>query len=239
MRCYWGSHRLASLLKSLEDIQATPLISLSQTPLYQHIISSIPSLRTQIQNAVTASMKQWLLEIRNVTGTVGKAAIEAMDARARKWRSRREKDLMLRLSRVGSAVEVVTYERSESMSELHLVYHRHFTVCTADNVLDQVKVDFQPLYQCIHIYMSLDSLDELRNSYQADRKACDQLHHVLNIANYDCRRNQTSYFPSIFHCRLYPKLSRRYAVSLLSSLMFWRRHPVFDLSRKLRSFGTQ
>lgn len=44
--------------------------------------------------------------------------------------------------------------------------------CT-DNVLDKdkIKVDFQPLYQCVHIYISLDSLDDLRTSYQADRKA--------------------------------------------------------------------
>lgn len=43
-----------------------------------------------------------------------------------------------------------------------------------DNVLDndKLKVDFQPLYQCIHIYTTLDSLDELRKSYQADRKVC-------------------------------------------------------------------
>lgn len=109
-------------------MQATPLNSLSQTPLYQHIISSIPSLRIQIQNAVTASMKQWLLEIRNVTGTVGKAAIEVMDARTRKWRTRREKDPMLRLSRVGSAVEVVTHERSDSMSDWYLVYQQRFTM---------------------------------------------------------------------------------------------------------------
>ncbi|KAL4076144.1 exocyst complex subunit Sec15-like-domain-containing protein [Scleroderma citrinum] len=149
--------RFWSALRSLEDIQATPSSSLSQTPLYQHILSSIPSLRVQIQNAVTASMKQWLLEIRNVTGTVGKAAIDAMDARTRKWRARRERDPMLRLSRVGSAVEMVTHERSDN------------------NVLDQVKVDFQPLYQCIHIYMSLDSLDELRKSYQADRRAQSDL----------------------------------------------------------------
>lgn len=59
-------------------------------------------------------MKQWLLEVRNATGTVGKVAIEAMDARVKKWRARRDKDPMLRLSRVGSAVEMVTFERSDS-----------------------------------------------------------------------------------------------------------------------------
>ena len=41
------------------------------------------------------------------------------------------------------------------------------------NVLDNDKlhVDFKPLFECIHIYTSLDSLTELKRSYQADRKA--------------------------------------------------------------------
>ncbi|OAX44483.1 exocyst complex subunit Sec15-like protein [Rhizopogon vinicolor AM-OR11-026] len=150
---YW------SALRSLEDIQSLPSNSLSQTPFYQHLLSSLPSLRIQIQNAVTASMKQWLLEIRNVSGRVGKLALEAMELRTRKWKSRRERDPMLRLSRVGSAVEMVTQERSDT------------------NVLDseKLKVDFKPLYQCIHIYTTLDSIDDLRKSYQADRKAQSDL----------------------------------------------------------------
>ena len=39
-----------------------------------------------------------------------------------------------------------------------------------DMVLETLEVDFKPLYQSIHIYTTLDSLDELRKSYQADRK---------------------------------------------------------------------
>ena len=34
----------------------------------------------------------------------------------------------------------------------------------------ELKVDFKPLYHCIHIYTALDSIDELRKSYQADRR---------------------------------------------------------------------
>jgi|SRR5712671_4421166 len=90
-----------------------PQSSLSQTPLFQHILMSLPSLRGQIKDAVTASTKQWLLEIRNLTGEVGKLALEAMENRTRRWRSRREKDPMLRLSRVGSAVETVSYETTD------------------------------------------------------------------------------------------------------------------------------
>lgn len=58
-------------------------------------------------------MKQWLLEIRNVSAEVGRLAVEVMDTRTRYWRARREKDPLLRLSRVGSAVELVTYEKNE------------------------------------------------------------------------------------------------------------------------------
>ena len=90
-----------------------PSNSLSQTPLFQHLMSSLPSLRAQVKDAVTASTKQWLREIRNVSGKGGKLAVDAMEARTRRWRMRREKDPVLRLSRVGSAVELVSNEKSE------------------------------------------------------------------------------------------------------------------------------
>lgn len=145
-----------------------PQSSLSQTPLFQHILTSLPSLRGQIKDAVTASTKQWLLEIRNVTGEVGKLALEAMESRTRRWRSRREKDPMLRLSRVGTAVETVSYETTDGAC--HTSFSFRLPYVSADMVLETLKVDFKPLYQSIHIYTTLDSIDELRKSYQADRK---------------------------------------------------------------------
>ncbi|KAJ3518083.1 hypothetical protein NLJ89_g99 [Agrocybe chaxingu] len=146
---YW------SALRSLEDIQSMPPTSLSQTPFFQHLLSSLPSLRGQIKDAVTASMKQWLLEIRNISAEVGRLAVESMESRTRRWRQRREKDPLLRSNRVGSAVELVTYEKIEYNDKLH--------------------VDFKPLFECIHIYTTLDSLNELQKSYQADRKAQSDL----------------------------------------------------------------
>lgn len=150
---YW------SALRSLEDIESIPPTSISQTPFFQHLSSSLPSLRVQIKDAVTASMKQWLLEIRTVSAEVGQLAVENMENRTRFWRTRRERDPLLRMSRVGSAVEFVTYEKNEF------------------NVLnnDKLKVDFKPLFECIHIYDTLGLLEELRVSYQADRKAQSDL----------------------------------------------------------------
>lgn len=42
----------------------------------------------------------------------------------------------------------------------------------ADAVLDNdnVKIDFKPLYTCIHIHDTLDAREELQLSYQADRR---------------------------------------------------------------------
>ncbi|TEB35768.1 rsec15 [Coprinellus micaceus] len=150
---YW------SALRSLEDIQNMPSTSLSQTAFFQHLLSSLPSLRSQIKDAVTASMKHWLLDIRNISTEVGRLAVESMEQRTRRWRSKREKDPLLRMSRVGSAVELITYEKTDF------------------NVLnnDRLQVDFKPLFECIHIYTSLDSLNELQKSYQADRKAQSDL----------------------------------------------------------------
>lgn len=90
-----------------------PPTSLSQTPLFQHLLSSLPSLRGQIKDAVTASVKQWLLDMRNISAGVGELALEAMDARIRRWRGRRERDSLLKHRGVGSAVEVVAYEKIE------------------------------------------------------------------------------------------------------------------------------
>lgn len=159
------------LMQSLEDIESMPPTSLSQTPFFQHLLSSLPSLRTQIKDAVTASVKQWLLEIRNISAEVGRLAMDAMDARNRRWKARRDRDPLLQTVRVGSAVELVTYEKTECKHEpiKSLILFMTFTLV---NVLDNehITVDFKPLYECIHIYSTLNSLDDLRRSYQADRK---------------------------------------------------------------------
>lgn len=90
-----------------------PATSLSQTPLFQHLLSSLPSLRTQIKDAVAASTKQWLFDVRNASEQVGQYALDAMNARSRKWKSRRDRDPLLKQAQVGSAVEAVTFERAD------------------------------------------------------------------------------------------------------------------------------
>lgn len=146
---YW------SALRSLEEIETLPPTALSNTPLYTHLLSSLPSLRAQVKDAVTAANIQWLTDVRDTSEEIGKLALEAMRVRSRRWRSRKEKEPMFKSSRVGSAVELVTHDKIEN------------------NLLsnDQVNINFEPLYQAILIYTTLSILPELQTSYQTDRMA--------------------------------------------------------------------
>ena len=90
-----------------------PPPAISGTPFYAHILSSLPSLRLSIKDAVTASTKSWLFDIRESGATVGRLALEQMGARIKKWRARREKEGGVRLARVGGALELVHNERAE------------------------------------------------------------------------------------------------------------------------------
>lgn len=73
----------------------------------------MPSLRLSIKDAVTASTKSWLFDVRESGAEVGKLALEQMAGRIKKWRARREKEGSVRLARVGAALELVNNERVE------------------------------------------------------------------------------------------------------------------------------
>ncbi|KAI5477595.1 exocyst complex component, sec15 subunit [Pseudohyphozyma bogoriensis] len=144
-----------SALRQLEDLQTTHLKPVLHYPFASLMLSSIPSSRTAIRESVTKSLKAWMYEARNASRAVGKGALDAMEARGRRWAARKRKESSVGLTKINGPIELGVSERHEF------------------NVLDneQVKIDFQPLYQCIHIYDTLDAREELQASYQADRRA--------------------------------------------------------------------
>lgn len=97
----------------LDDLSHLPPPSISNTPFYLHLISSLPSLRLSIKDAVTAGTKSWLFDIRESSALVGKLALKNMDSRIKRWRARREKDGNIRLANIGGALELVNNERTE------------------------------------------------------------------------------------------------------------------------------
>jgi hypothetical protein len=133
-----------------------------------------------IKDAVTASTKSWLFDVRESGATVGRLALEQMSARIKKWRARREKEGGVRLARVGGALELVHNERTECETcRLHPNERADSIVDALDN--DETKVDFKPLYQCIHIYDALECKPELQRSYQQDRKVGSPVVAVADI----------------------------------------------------------
>ncbi|KIS66501.1 Rab GTPase-binding exocyst subunit SEC15 [Mycosarcoma maydis] len=141
-------------LRSMAELE-TKLRGLLGHEFTKHMMEGLPQMKEQVKSAVTREMKEWLFQVREKSQTVGQMALEAMELRQKRWRVKSQRDPLLRLAKVNSAIELVVNERTES----------NFV----DN--DKVSVDFRPLYQCIHIYDALDAREELQTSYQEDRRA--------------------------------------------------------------------
>ncbi|TKY88144.1 hypothetical protein EX895_002854 [Sporisorium graminicola] len=142
-------------LRSMQELESVHLRGLLHHDFAKHMMEGIPQMRGQVKAAVTREMKEWLFEVREKSRTVGQLALEAMENRQKRWRVKAQRDPLLRLAKVNSAIELVVNERVE-----------HNFV---DN--DKVSIDFRPLYQCIHIYDALDLREELQKSYHEDRRA--------------------------------------------------------------------
>lgn len=108
----------------IEDLSHLPPPAISNTPFYQHLVSSLPSLRLSIKDAVTASTKSWLFDIRESNGLIGKLALDQMASRIKRWRQKREKDGNARLTRIGGALELVNNEgvECESLQSISLTF---------------------------------------------------------------------------------------------------------------------
>ncbi|KAJ9475573.1 Exocyst complex component SEC15 [Pseudozyma hubeiensis] len=141
-------------LRSLQELE-TKLRGLMGYDFAKHMMEGLPQMRGQVKAGVTSEMKEWLFQVREKSRTVGQLALEAMETRQKRWRVKSQRDPLLRLAKVNSAIELVMNERVE--------------VNFVDN--EKVQVDFRALYQAIHIYDALDSREELQMSYQEDRRA--------------------------------------------------------------------
>lgn len=124
-----------------------------------------------------------MYEARSSSQAVGKGALEAMEARGRRWAARKRKETSVGLAKINGPIELGVSERHECKRLRRRRsngwmgrsngWMAHFLSRTLVNVLDNdtVKIDFKPMYQCIHIYDTLDAREELQLSYQADRRA--------------------------------------------------------------------
>lgn len=160
-------------LRSLDDLLAIHLKPLLSFGFAQHMLQTLPLTRLQVRAEVTTEFKAWLFQARESGKELGRKAIDQHDRRAKAWRedgvtsslaavtsSRSNQNLAQSFSGLSSTplngpVELGVSERVD--------YHT--------SLLDEESeaISFRPLYQCIHIYDTLDALEDLQKSYQTDR----------------------------------------------------------------------
>ncbi|KAK3368203.1 exocyst complex subunit Sec15-like protein [Podospora didyma] len=152
-------------LKSLEDLQNEYLVPIIQNKyatqyrLADLIQRSIPASQKTISEAVMTDLNTWLYRIRETSQFLGEVAFFHTEQRRDRQKKRVEEDEYLSHFRLNSAIELVFDENSE--------------YDVLDN--DEVRVDFTPLYEAMHIHDALGQSDKFRADYAATRRQQKEL----------------------------------------------------------------
>lgn len=152
--------RYYAALKSLEDLQNEHLIPIiqnkyaTQQQLADMIQKSIPASQKSIGDAVMNDLNTWLFRIRETSQFLGEVAFYHTEMRRSRHKDRSDNNDTLSNFKLNSAIELV-YDEAEEFDVL-------------DN--EELQVDFQPLYECLHIHQALGRSDKLRADYAATRR---------------------------------------------------------------------
>lgn len=147
-------------LKSLEDLQNEHLVPIiqnkyaTQYKLADMIQKSTPASQKSISEAVMTDLNTWLFRIRETSQFLGEVAFFHTQERRDRQKQRVEADEFLDRFQLNSAMELVFDESNE------------FDVL--DN--EEVKVDFTPLHEALHIHDALGQVDKFRAEYAATRR---------------------------------------------------------------------
>ncbi|KAJ3188751.1 hypothetical protein HDU85_004465 [Gaertneriomyces sp. JEL0708] len=154
------SRKYYSALKMLEELRSTHLRNLRQYTFAKHMNEWIPLMQEKVREAVLSELRDWLVSIRENTRKIGDKALEHI---ARK--QERAKNKSARAERGGLAI-------LESSVNIGLSLDVINTDDEDDDLAsnNDVKIDFKPLYQCLHIHEVLDKRNEFRARYEEQRK---------------------------------------------------------------------
>ncbi|ORX59946.1 exocyst complex subunit Sec15-like protein [Piromyces finnis] len=146
------NHKYYSALRMVEELQTTHLSNIIQFQFAQHIQECIPLIKDRIKIAVTKEMKSWIIKIRENSRKVGNLAMEQMSNK-----------ILIKSTDHNSSIN-----QSNNITPIDLVINEDTEQNLIDN--DYVKIDFKPLYQCLHIYDVLGESLELKNNYEEIRR---------------------------------------------------------------------
>ncbi|PLW08625.1 hypothetical protein PCANC_13017 [Puccinia coronata f. sp. avenae] len=164
-----SERKFYSALRSLDELQFVhlkPLLGFAAFAGY--LGEALPNEKMRIREEVTKQLNSWLYDARQLSQQLGRLALEALEFRDRRWKTRRDRLSSQDTASIALLVNLNTPVES-AVSERH-----------AYNVLESAEgslIDFDPLYLAIHIHETLDAREELQKSFRDDRRA--QAHLIL------------------------------------------------------------
>ena len=148
-----------SALRALDELQNVHLKEITQYKIADMIQKSAPATKKLIAEAVMTDLKTWLFRIRETSQFLGEVAFYYIEQRRNRQKERAESLPYLANFNLKSAIELASDETEE------------FDIL--DN--DDVKVDFTPLFECVHIHNALGQTDKFRAEYAATRRQQKEL----------------------------------------------------------------
>ncbi|OBT78490.1 hypothetical protein VF21_01008 [Pseudogymnoascus sp. 05NY08] len=146
-------------LRALDELQNVHLKEVTQYKLADMIQKSVPATQKLIAEAVMNDLNTWLYRIRETSQFLGEVAFYHTELRRTRQKERMEANPYLRNFKLNSAIEMV-FDESEEFDAL-------------DN--DELRVDFTPLFECLHIHEALGQSDKFRTEYAATRRKQKEL----------------------------------------------------------------
>ncbi|KAJ3411833.1 hypothetical protein HDV05_001675 [Chytridiales sp. JEL 0842] len=138
-----------SALRMLEDLQTVHLQNVTQFTFSKSMLDFIPQQRENIREAVAKEMKEWFVSVHENTRRVGKMILDTTMARQERQR----------LSAAEASHDSITVSRSLDM----LIKEESFAS-------EETKVNFKPLYQCLHIHDVLGKRQVFRDDFEENRR---------------------------------------------------------------------
>lgn len=148
-------------LRALDELQNVHLREVSRYKIAEMIETSVPATQRLIAEAVMTDLNTWLYRIREASQYMGEVAFYHTDMRRTRHEERIKQDEYLNKFRLNSAIELVADEGDE------------FDILNDDET--EIKVDFSPLFEAMHIYETLGRSDEFRAEYAATRRRQKEL----------------------------------------------------------------
>lgn len=197
-------------LKSLEDLQNEHLVPIiqnkyaTQHQLADLIQKSIPASQKTISEAVMNDLNTWLFRVRETSQFLGEVAFYHTDTRRTRMKERVEQNEFLKHFKLNSAIELV-FDESEEFDVL-------------DN--EEVRVDFTPLFEALHIHDALGQSDRFRADYAATRRQQKDLlmPSSVNLENDDADSSLSSLLEGISGFAIIEKATMRRVPQLRSSV---------------------